>query len=356
MSVTSLDQYRLLGRSGLRVSPLALGTMTFGTDWGWGAAEDEARAMFDAYVDRGGNFVDTAVNYTGGSAERLLGRFMKAKREKVVVATKFTMAREPNNPNAGGNHRLNIVRSVETSLRQLDTDRIDLLYLHAWDFTTGVDEVMRALDDVVRSGKAVYVGISNTPAWRIAEMQTLADLRGWSPFVALQVEHSLAERTVEQEMIPMADALGLGVVAWSPLAGGLLAGKYGRSDLAGAQESAEVGGSRRDVIAAMGGMTERALAIADAVRDVARELDARPSQVAIAWLLARPVPVTPILGVRSPAQLDDNLGALGIALSEDQRARLDAASAVAPVFPHRFITGPMVRQLVFGGADVAPRR
>ncbi|KFL29575.1 aldo/keto reductase [Devosia riboflavina] len=353
--MTTLTDYRLLGRSGLRVSPLALGTMTFGADWGWGAAEQEARTMFDAYVDRGGNFIDTSVNYTDGSSETLLGRFIKPKREQVVVATKFTMAREPNNPNAGGNHRLNIIRSVETSLRQLDTDWIDLLYLHSWDFTTGVEEVMRALDDVVRSGKVTYVGISNTPAWRIAQMQTLADLRGWSPFVALQVEYSLAARTVEQELVPMADALGLGIVPWSPLAGGLLAGKYSRADLTGAKTGAEVTGSRRDVIVAMGGMTERALGIADAVSAVARELNASPSQVAIAWLLSRPQAPIPIVGARTLAQLDDNLGALGVTLSDEQTARLDAVSAVAPVFPHSFITGPMVRQLTFGGTNVPLR-
>ena len=354
--MTSLTDYRLLGRSGLRVSPLALGTMTFGTDWGWGADEGEAQAMFNAYVGRGGNFVDTSVNYTDGSAERLLGRFIKAEREKLLVATKFTMSRETGNPNAGGNHRLNIVRSVEASLRQLDTEWIDLLYLHSWDFTTGADEVMRALDDVVRGGKVAYIAISNTPAWRIAQMQTLADLQGWSPLVALQIEHSLAERTVEQELVPMADALGLGVVAWSPLAGGLLAGKYRRKDLVGAAESAAVTGSRRDVIAAMGGMTERGLDVADAVRGVAEELGVTPSQVAIAWLLARPIPVIPILGARTPAQLDDNLKALEVTLTSDQLDRLDQASAVPPTFPHRFIAGPMVRDLIFGGANVSPRR
>lgn len=353
--MTALTDYRLLGRSGLRVSPLALGTMTFGADWGWGATEDEARAMFDAYVDRGGNFIDTSVNYTGGTSEQFLGRFMKPKREKVVVATKFTMAREQNNPNSGGNHRLNILRSVEASLRQLDTDWIDLLYLHSWDFTTNVDEVMRALEDVVRSGKVAYVGISNTPAWRVAQMQTLADLRGWSPFVALQVEYSLAERTVEHELVPMADALGLGVVPWSPLAGGLLAGKYSRADLNGAKTGAEVTGSRRDVIIAMGGMTERALGIADAVRDVAQELGATSSQVAIAWLLSRPQAPIPIVGARTPAQLEDNLGALDVTLSDDQLQRLDEASAVASIFPNSFIKGPMVRQLTFGGTNVPSR-
>ncbi|CAA0090200.1 Aldo-keto reductase IolS [Starkeya nomas] len=354
--MTALSDYRLLGRSGLRVSPLALGTMTFGTDWGWGADDREARAMFDAYVERGGNFVDTSVNYTDGSSERILGSFLKDKRERVVVATKFSMAREPGNPNAGGNHRLNILRSVETSLRQLDTDWIDLLYLHSWDFTTGVDEIMRALDDVVRAGKVAYVGISNTPAWRIAQMQTLADLRGWAPFIALQIEYSLAERTVEHELVPMAEALGLGIVPWSPLAGGLLAGKYGRNDLESAKEGAAVTGSRRDVIAAMGGLTERSLSIADAVRDIADEVGKPASQVAIAWLLARPCAPTPILGARTLKQLEDNLGAFDVVLDASQIARLDAASDPHPIFPHRFIAGPMVRGLITGGSHLPVRR
>ena len=209
---TALDHYRLLGRSGLRVSPLSLGTMTFGSDWGWGADETDARRIFDAYVDRGGNFVDTAVNYTDGASERMLGGFIKDKRERMVVATKFTMARDPSNINSGGNHRYNLVRSVETSLRQLDTDRIDLMYLHAWDFTTSPEEVLRALDDLVRAGKILYVGICNTPAWRVAQLQSIADLRGWAPLVALQIEYSLVERTVEHELMPMARELGLGVM------------------------------------------------------------------------------------------------------------------------------------------------
>jgi aryl-alcohol dehydrogenase-like predicted oxidoreductase len=188
---TSLDTYRTLGRSGLRVSPMSLGTMTFGQDWGWGADASEARRILDLYVDRGGNFLDTSVNYTNGASERLLGKFIKDRRERIVLATKFTMARDPGNPNSGGNHRLNMVRSVEQSLRQLDTDRIDLFYLHAWDMTTQPDEVMRALDDLVRAGKIQYPGICNTSAWRISQMQAIAELRGWSPFVALQIEYSL---------------------------------------------------------------------------------------------------------------------------------------------------------------------
>ena len=352
--MTALTDYRLLGRSGLRVSPLALGTMTFGSDWGWGADAEEARRIFDVYVDRGGNLVDTSVNYTDGTSERMVGRFAEAKRERLVLATKFTMARHPGDPNSGGNHRLNIVRSVEQSLRQLDTDRIELLYLHGWDTTTRPDEVMRALDDLVRSGKIVYLGVCNTPAWRVAEMRTLADLRGWAPLVALQIEYSLLERTVEHELIPMAATLGLGVLPWSPLGGGVLTGKYGRDDLSD-ENAADVSPTRKGVIASSGHLNGRSLDIADVVADVAREVGASPSQVAIAWTLANPAVVSPIIGARTLAQAEDNLGALDVALAPDHLARLDAASAPAPTFPDRFMARPMVQRLMFGGTRVATR-
>lgn len=350
----ALDQYRLLGRSGLRVSPLSLGTMTFGSDWGWGADDAEAGRIFDAYVDRGGNFIDTAVNYTNGTSERILGGLVKDKRERIVLATKFTMARDQGNPNSGGNHRLNFVRSLEQSLRQLDTDRIDLLYVHAWDFTTSPEEVMRALDDLVRSGKILYVGICNTPAWRIAQMQTLADLRGWSPFVALQIEYSLVERTVEHELMPMAQAMGLGVLPWSPLGGGILTGKYSRADLTD-ENSADVAPTRKGVIASTGHLTERALDIADVVGEVADEMGATRSQVALAWTLRNPAVVSPVMGARTLAQAEDNLGALDIAFTDDQLERLDRASAPAPIFPARFISRPMAQQLISGGTTIARR-
>ncbi|MDI3285584.1 aldo/keto reductase [Polyangium sp. 15x6] len=352
--MTSLDQYRLLGRSGLRVSPLALGTMTFGQDWGWGADATESRRIFDLYVDRGGNFVDTAVNYTDGASERLLGEFLRDKRERVVLATKFTMAREPGNPNSGGNHRLNMQRSVEQSLQKLGTDRIDLFYLHSWDFTTQPEEVMRGLDDLVRAGKIVYAGICNTPAWRIAQMQTLADRFGWAPFVALQIEYSLVERTVEHELIPMAAALGMGVLPWSPLGGGVLTGKYTRADVADSRE-AGVAATRKGVMASAGQLSDRALGIADVVRSVAQEIGATASQVALAWTLSNPVVTAPVMGARTLAQAEDNLGALGVVLSDEQRARLDAASAPEPIFPARFIARPLVQQLIFGGSNVARR-
>jgi aryl-alcohol dehydrogenase-like predicted oxidoreductase len=347
----TLDTYRLLGRSGLRVSPLSLGTMTFGADWGWGADSGEARRILDLYVDRGGNFVDTAVNYTNGTSEHLVGECIAGKRERIVLATKFTMARDPGNPNAGGNHRLNMMRSVEQSLRQLGTDRIDLLYLHAWDMTTRPDEVMRALDDLVRSGKILYAGICNTPAWQVAEMQTLADLRGWSPFVALQIEYSLVERSVEHELMPMAKALGLGVLPWSPLGGGVLAGKYTQADVRDSREAA-VSASRKGVIAASGHLNARAIAIAEEVCGVAAEAGATPSQVALAWTLANAAVVSPVMGARTLAQAQDNLGALEVTLSPDQLERLNRISAPEPIFPARFVQRPLVQQLIHGGAAV----
>ncbi len=238
----------------------------------------------------------------------------------------------------------------------MEAGRIDLFHLDGWDYTTSADEVMRALGDLVSSGKVVYLSISNTPAWRVSQMQTLAELRGRARLVARQIEYSLAERTIEHELLPMADAHGLGVLAWSPLAGGLLAGKYGTDDLAGATESPAVSGTRKDVIVAMGGMTKCALRIADTVRQIAGEIEVAPSLVALAWLLLRPTPSIPIVGTRTLVQLEGNLGVLDVDLTADQLARLGTVSAVPPIFPHPFIAGPMAQQLIFGGASVCGRR
>jgi aryl-alcohol dehydrogenase-like predicted oxidoreductase len=351
----SLDRYRLLGRSGLRVSPLALGTMTFGTDWGWGADRDESRRIFDAYVDRGGNFIDTANQYTNGTAEQLVGELAAERRERLVLATKFTLATRPNDPNAGGNHRKSMVRSVEQSLARLKTDYIDLLYLHAWDGLTPVDEIARAFDDLVRAGKVLYAGISDTPAWQVARMQAIADIRGWTPFVALQIPYNLVERTVERDLLPMAKEMGLGAIPWSPLASGVLAGKYSRADLAIGAGSAEPSGSRKNVAAANGMLHARALEIAELVKSVAAELGKTPSQVAIAWTLANPGVTSPILGVRTLAQLEDNLGALDVILPPRQLEQLDRASAIERGFPHDFLEQPMVQRVMRAGAQIAPR-
>lgn len=223
-------RYQLLGRSGLRVSRLCLGTMTFGEAWGWGAGEVECRRIYDAFRDAGGNFVDTANMYTEGQSEEMLGRFLEGHRHEVVLATKYTNARPGRDSNAGGNHRKSMMRSIEESLRRLHTDFIDLYWMHIWDQMTPVDEIMRGFDDLVRQGKILHAGVSDAPAWWVAQANTMADLRGWAPFVALQIEWSLIERSVERELVPMAQALGLTITPWSPLAGGILTGKYRRGE------------------------------------------------------------------------------------------------------------------------------
>jgi len=344
----SLDTYRMLGRSGLRVSPLALGTLTFGADWGWGSEPNEARQIFDAYLDRGGNFIDTANQYTNGTSERLVGEFANGLRDRLVIATKYTLSTRPGDPNSGGNHRKNMVQSVEASLRRLNTDYIDLYYLHAWDGTTPVDEVMRAMDDLVRAGKVLYVGISDTPAWQVARMQTMADLRGWSPLVALQIEYSLIERTVERDLIPMAAELGMGVIPWSPLASGVLVGKYTRDDLDHGGGSAEAIGTRKSIAAANGALSERGLDIADVVKKVAADIGTTPSQVALSWTMHNPAVTAPIIGARTPAQLADNLGALELRIPDDALASLDEASAIKLGFPHEFLARPTTRNNIFG--------
>lgn len=344
--MTSLDTYRTLGRSGLRVSPLALGTMTFGADWGWGSDKAEARKIFDEYRDRGGNLVDTANKYTNGTSERFVGEFADGIRDSLVIATKYTLSTRPGDPNSAGNHRKNMVRSVEASLRRLNTDYIDLLYLHVWDATTPVEEILRAMDDLVRAGKVLYLGISDTPAWQVARMQAIADLRGWSPLIALQIEYSLIERTVERELIPMAAELGLGVLPWSPLASGVLTGKYGRADLDHGGGVASASGTRKNVAAASGVLTERGLAIADAVREVAAEIGTTPSRLALAWTMLNPAVAAPIMGARTPDQLADNLGALDLVIPADARAKLDRASAVDLGFPHELLARPMTREML----------
>ncbi|MGW8328599.1 aldo/keto reductase [Streptomyces sp. NPDC055897] len=353
MSLT-LDTYRLLGRSGLRVSPLALGAATFGNEWGWGAERDEARKLFDLYVERGGNFIDTAVTYTDGSSERLLGEFTRDNRESLVLATKYTTLRRPGDPNSGGSHRKNLFASVETSLRQLNTDYIDLLYLHVWDFTTPVEEILRGMDDLVRQGKVLYVAISNAPAWQASRMQAIADLRGWSPLVALQIEYSLIQRAGERELIPMAREMGLGVVPYSPMGGGVLTGKYSRDDVTGTSTGSEES-TRKSFNHALGWVTERSLAVADVVKEIAAELGRTSAQVALAWTLRNPDVTAPIIGARTPAQLEDNLGALEVDFSASQLARLDEAGAIDLGYPHGYLAGDSARSQTQGDLTIEAR-
>src|SRR5690606_19846990 len=355
MMALTLDTYRLLGRSGLRVSPLALGTATFGTEWGWGAEQDDARRLFDLYVERGGNFVDTAPTYTNGSSERLLGQFIHGHRDSLVVATKYTTLRSPGDPNSGGAHRKSLFASVEASLRQLNTDYIDLLYLHVWDFTTPVEEVLRGMDDLVRQGKVLYVAMSNNPAWQVSRMQAIADLRSWSPLVALQIEYSLAERTGERDLIPMAREMGLGVIPYSPLAGGVLSGKYSRDDLIAANvDSGD--GTRKAFNLALGTLTERSLAIADVVKDVAAEQERTPAQIGLAWTLQNPGVSATLIGARTPGQLEDNLGALEVDFTGSQLSRLDEVSKIDLGFPHDLLASDHIRAVTAGDLKIESRR
>jgi aryl-alcohol dehydrogenase-like predicted oxidoreductase len=333
-------RYKLLGRSGLRVSELALGAMTFGEDWGFGSALDECKRMVDVFRERGGNFIDTAINYTNGSSEAMVGELTAGDRDRWVLATKYTLSTRPDDPNASGNHRKNLVQSVEKSLRRLRSDRIDLLWVHAWDEITPPEEVMRALDDVVRAGKVLYLGVSDTPAWVIAQENTLAELRGWSRFVGLQLEYSLIERTPERDLLPMARALDMGVTAWGSLGGGVLSGKYNGGK---AEDSRRAEFNR-------GRLGERTDAIVAEVTAIAHELARSPAQVALAWLRAQPGVIMPILGARKLSQLEDNLGVLDTTLAPEQLEHLDKVSAIRMGFPHEMLREPFVRSLIYGNS------
>ena len=351
MDTNRLDAYRLLGRSGLRVSPLCLGTMTFGTEWGWGSNEQVSKTVLDRYSERGGNFVDTANFYTGGTSESWLGKFLLGRRDRYVLATKYTLCMRPGDPNAGGNHRKSLLQSLDASLRRLQTDYIDLYWVHAWEFTTPVDEVMRALDDAVRAGKVLYVGVSNPPAWIAAQANTLADLRGWAPFVGMQIQYSLTEREAERELIPMCNAFNIGVTPWSPLGGGLLTGKYSRLDKGSVEkidQSLRVESNR-------GRLDERTGKIVAEVEHVSKEIGCSMAQVALAWLLSKPGVSSVILGARTTDQLEDNLGCLDVALDEDQMKRLDSVSAITLGYPHDFVASENVQNYIFGGVEVERR-
>jgi aryl-alcohol dehydrogenase-like predicted oxidoreductase len=325
--------FRILGRSGLRVAQLCLGTMTFGTDWGWGADRDESRRIFDAYSDAGGNFIDTASNYTDGSSEEFVGEFVAGARDRFVIATKYTLSIDPADPNAGGNHRKSLVRSLEQSLRRLGTDYVDLLWLHMYDATTPIDEAVRALDDQVRLGKVLHVGISDSPTWVAAQAHTLASLRGWSPFVALQLPYNVAAREPERELLPMAEALGLALTPWGVLGAGVLAGK----------PAAE----RRWPDDPVSETAKRVLTV---LEEVASARGCSLAQAAIAWLLHRPGPLTivPIVAARRQEQIVDNLGAVELELEPDELDRLDAAGKPQLGFPRGFLESSDVRELIYG--------
>ncbi|MHA6203114.1 aldo/keto reductase [Dyella soli] len=349
----SLDAYYTLGRSGLRVSRLALGTMTFGEQWGWGAAADTARAMFDRYLAAGGNFIDTADLYTEGASEELLGRFIAetGTRDRVVLATKFSYNAQPGNPNAGGNGRKNILRAVEGSLRRLRTDYLDLYLLHTWDRLTPAEEVVRTFDDLVRAGKIRYAGLSDVPAWYASRAQSFAEAHALTPLVNLQLEYSLIERNIEHEFVPMAAELGMGITTWSPLGMGLLSGKYRPGEAGGADEGrlAKVSG-----LPGFDRFTERNWRIVAALEDVARAMDKPMAQVALNWVATQPGVASVIVGATKLAQLEDNLAALSFALPDELRAGLAAASAIEMPFPYWFFSDAQQARL-HGGVSVGSK-
>lgn len=335
---TSLRQ-RLLGRSGLRVSEMCLGTMTFGTNWGWGAEEDTCREIYGAFREAGGNFIDTANIYTEGESETITGRLVAAERDAVVLATKFTLPTDKEDPNSGGSHRKSLRHSIEASLRRLDTEYVDLLWVHAWDEGTPIEETLRALDDVVRAGKVLAIGVSNTPAWVIARSDAIAELRSWTAFSGMQVEYSLAARSADRELLPMARALGLTASAWSPLSGGLLSGKFSGS---GAPPDTR----RRSGPATVSPPVQRA---ADVAAEVAAELGTTSARVGLAWVLRQGL--IPVIGARTVTQIRDNLGAPDVRLDDTQLERLDAATRVRLGYPHDFLRER--RAAISGGASLS---
>ncbi len=343
-----LDNYVTLGRSGLRVSPMCLGAMTFGEDWGWGSSVADSQAIIDRFLERGGNFIDTANAYTKGHSEKIIGDHIgrhPSKRDRVVLATKFLSNLYRGDPNGGGSHRKAIVSACEQSLRRLQTPYIDLYWMHAWDATTPIEETLRALDDLVREGKVRYIGFSDTPAWKCAEAQTIARFRGWAPLIALQIEYSLLERTVEGELIPMALELGLGVTPWSPLKSGVLSGKYTR-DKHG-QHDAGRGPW------ALSALNDKAYDLLEEMARIAKALGTTVARVALAWVQARPGVASTIIGARTLAQLEDNLAGLDVRLEAAHVAKLDALSKPTLSFPADFIANGA--PIVFGGTTINGR-
>ncbi|BBZ32751.1 aldo/keto reductase [Mycolicibacterium confluentis] len=341
----TLDNYVTLGRSGLRVSPFALGAMTFGEDFGAvGTTVEDSERILTAYLDRGGNFIDTANFYTNGHSEKILGDYFArtpGSRQRVVLASKFFGNMFPGDPNGGGAGRSAIIGQLHDTLRRLQTDYLDVYWLHNWDRNTPIEETMRTLDDLVRAGTVRYIGFSNTPAWLTAQAQTMAVLRGWTPLIALQVEYSLLARTVESELTALASDQGLALVPWSPLGGGFLSGKYRRG-------SAVVDSGRADVVE---GPTDAEFDVIEAVAGIAAELETTSSAVALAWLRARRGTVVPIIGARRLAHLDSNLEALGVVLTPEHLKILDVVSAPSLSYPAE-LNGDMRATLQFAGTTV----
>jgi len=347
-------EYVLLGRSGLRVSRFCLGTMTFGTEWGWGNAEETSRQIFNRYLDSGSNFIDTADGYTNGTSETLIGKFLKDRgdRDRVVIATKFGFGREQGNPNAGGNGRKNIYSALETSLRRLQTDYIDLYWLHNWDTFTPADELMASLNDIVRSGKVRYIGFSNCPGWYLGRAQTITELRGYERIIALQLEYSLVQREIEKEHVPAAVELGIGITPWSPLASGLLTGRYNG---AGAGFSGEGRLQAVKEHPALGtAISERSWRIAGELVNVAKQIGRSPAQVALNWVTNRPAVSSTIIGATKLQQLDDNLASLDFTIPAELSKRLDEISKPEITYPYYFFYKQEFRDMVSGSTSVRP--
>jgi len=347
-----MHEYTTLGRSGLRVSPLCLGTMTFGTEWGWGAEEKVSRSLFERYLDAGGNFIDTADGYTEGKSEEMLGKFIAERnlRDRVVLATKFTFSADPTNPNAGGNGRKNIHRALEGSLRRLQTSYIDLYWLHAGDTITPVEEVISTLNDLVRQGKILHYGFSDTPAWYVARAQTLAEKEGKERLVALQLEYSLVQRNIEREHIPAAQELGLAVCPWSPLASGFLTGKYRREGSDG------VGDGRLEKVKDSGNptlkkFTDQNWRILDVLLEVGKQIGRPPAQVALNWVATQPGITSTILGASKLSQFEDNLKAIEFTIPAELRSRLDEIGAPPSIHPYEFFE-PFIQTMIHGSSPV----
>ncbi len=328
--------YKLLGRSGLKVSELCLGTMGFGKEWNWGADKETSLKILDTFANNGGNFIDTANRYTEGTSEKIIGEFIHSNRDNFIIATKYSLHDNLTNVNASGNNRKNMMRSVEESLKRLNTDFIDLFYLHIWDNLTPMDEVLRGLDDLVKQGKVNYIGISDTPAWLVSQAQTMAELMGWSRFVALQVEYSLLQRTPERELIPMAKHYNLTLTPWAPLAGGALTGKYTKGDKG--RLSPE---SKR--------LNERAIKITEEVIAIANELNVQPSSVALKWTMQQGFSCIPIIGATKPEQFIENLKCLDVTLSNEHINSLNQVSKIELGFPGDFFLEDGVKNVLYGG-------
>jgi aryl-alcohol dehydrogenase-like predicted oxidoreductase len=359
-------KYQLLGKSGLRVSELCLGAMTFGEEWGWGSSKEESHKVFNAYADAGGNFIDTANKYTEGTSEKYVGEFIAGDRDRFVLATKYTSNTKRGDPNAGGNQRKNMMQSLEASLKRLNTDYIDLYWVHAWDPMTPIEETLRALDDMIRAGKILYIGISDAPAWIVSQANTLANLKGWTEFAGIQVEYSLIERTPERELLPMANALNIGVTAWSPLGGGVLTGKYNKSGIERQQDASSSstmgvtkgGRSRLEVQRELGNrfLNDRNALIAQEVSRIAKEAGFSAAQVALNWIRQQNkiMPslknkIIPIIGARKESQMKDNLDCLEFEITDEQMEMLNEVSKIELGFPHDFLNSEMIKDVIYGG-------